>query len=177
MAAGRPADAGRRDRVLTAVTDHVLRHGLTGLSLRPLAEALGTSPRMLLYDFGSKDLLVADVLAEVRRRQADLVAAHYSGRASSQTAVRALWEWLIDPGHAGYVRLYAEAQVARALGRRATPPTQPGNDDFREKVEASRADIVVISTLLHALALRRLADDDPAVVDATFEHFLGVVRA
>ncbi|MFJ2864416.1 hypothetical protein [Kitasatospora sp. NPDC087314] len=31
--------------------------GLAGLSLRPLAAALGTSPRMLLYDFGSKQEL------------------------------------------------------------------------------------------------------------------------
>jgi hypothetical protein len=35
---------------------------------------------------------------------------------------------------------------------------------------------VVISTLLHGLALRRLGDTDPAVVDAAVEHFLDTVR-
>jgi AcrR family transcriptional regulator len=41
--------------------------------LRPLAKALGTSPRMLLYDFGSKEQLIDEVLAQVRRREETLL--------------------------------------------------------------------------------------------------------
>src|SRR4051794_29641819 len=41
----------RRDQLLDRVTDHVLEHGLIGLTLRPVAAALGTSDRMLLYHF------------------------------------------------------------------------------------------------------------------------------
>lgn len=55
-------------------TDYVLARGLAGLSLRPLAAALDTSPRMLLYDFGSKQELVSAVLAEARRRGATRLA-------------------------------------------------------------------------------------------------------
>ena len=57
-----PRETARRDEVAQAATDYVLEHGLVGLSLRPLAAELGTSDRMLLYHFGSKDDLVATVL-------------------------------------------------------------------------------------------------------------------
>src|SRR3954447_26012850 len=57
-----PRVTGRRESVANAATDYVLEHGLIGLSLRPLAAALGTSDRMLLYHFEGKDDLVATVL-------------------------------------------------------------------------------------------------------------------
>ena len=44
---------GKRDELVQAATDHALEHGLIGLSLRPLAAAIGTSDRMLIYHFGS----------------------------------------------------------------------------------------------------------------------------
>ena len=46
--------ATRRDELAEAATDYVLEHGLIGLSLRPLAAALGTSDRMLLYHFATR---------------------------------------------------------------------------------------------------------------------------
>ena len=54
-------ETSRRERLAEDATDYVLEHGIAGLSLRPLAAALGTSDRMLLYHFGSKDALVAEV--------------------------------------------------------------------------------------------------------------------
>jgi AcrR family transcriptional regulator len=46
----------------------MIRHGITGLSLRPLAKALGCTPRVLLYHFGSKEKMVIEVLAQIRDR-------------------------------------------------------------------------------------------------------------
>ncbi|MFF0290863.1 TetR/AcrR family transcriptional regulator [Streptomyces sp. NPDC005262] len=46
----------------------MLRNGLRGLSLRPLARELGTSDRMLLYYFGTKERLVAEALSLDDRR-------------------------------------------------------------------------------------------------------------
>ncbi|HEX6486223.1 MAG TPA: TetR/AcrR family transcriptional regulator, partial [Nocardioidaceae bacterium] len=64
----RQRESTRRDQMVAAATDFVLEHGLIGLSLRPLAAALGTSDRMLLYHFTSKDDLVAAVLRESNDR-------------------------------------------------------------------------------------------------------------
>jgi AcrR family transcriptional regulator len=54
---------------LERIVDYILKHGLTDLTLRPLAAALCTSPRMLLYFFGSKERLMAEALSQASTRQ------------------------------------------------------------------------------------------------------------
>ena len=54
-----------RETLLPRLAEHVLEHGLAGASLRPLAKAAGTSDRMLIYHFGSKDELVIALLEHV----------------------------------------------------------------------------------------------------------------
>lgn len=56
--------------LLDAMADYVLAHGLNTASLRPLATAAGTSDRMLIYHFGSKDALVAELLSHLATRMA-----------------------------------------------------------------------------------------------------------
>ncbi|MCZ8182410.1 MAG: TetR/AcrR family transcriptional regulator [Beijerinckiaceae bacterium] len=51
-----------RNVMLEAMARHALEHGLSAASLRPLAKAAGTSDRMLIYHFGSKDRLVDELL-------------------------------------------------------------------------------------------------------------------
>lgn len=179
MPGGRPADPHRRARVLQAATEHVIEHGLDDLSLRPLSAALSTSPRMILYDFGSKETLVSAIMDEVRTRQAALIDEVYHGRSSSRASVRALWEWLVHPDHAGYVRLYAQIRLREAASSEATPATSPSQVSTRLQAttESTHADIIIISTLLHSLALRRLGVTDPATTDVAFEHFLATIRS
>src|SRR3712207_6763061 len=62
----RPIDTQRRDDLLARALPYLAEHGLAGLSLRPLAAALGTSDRMLVHYFGSKDNLVGLVLTASR---------------------------------------------------------------------------------------------------------------
>ena len=76
--------------LLDLVTDHVLAHGLIGLTLRPLAAAVGTSDRMLIYHFGSRDALVSAVVARATDRavgRIDALPAAHGVRA----AVNRLW--------------------------------------------------------------------------------------
>jgi AcrR family transcriptional regulator len=54
-----------KDSLLPLLMGHVLAHGLGQASLRPLAKAAGTSDRMLIYHFGSKEALVADLLTHI----------------------------------------------------------------------------------------------------------------
>ena len=65
----------RREELLDQVTDHVLEHGLIGLTLRPVAAAIGTSDRMLIYHFGSRDALVSAVVARTNERAIAAVEA------------------------------------------------------------------------------------------------------
>lgn len=128
---GRPVDPTRRAATLTAATDHVLGHGLAGSSLRPLAEALGTSHRMLLYDFGTKEALLAAVLAESRRRLAELWRTQVEEqRSSAAESLRAAWSWMTAAEQEPYLRLFFEVQVD-AMRRPAVYPDR-GADMTRD---------------------------------------------
>ncbi len=54
-----------RETLLPLLAAHVLAEGLGQASLRPLAKAAGTSDRMLIYHFGTKERLLIDLLAYV----------------------------------------------------------------------------------------------------------------
>ncbi|MFO6447716.1 TetR family transcriptional regulator [Erythrobacter sp. NE805] len=54
-----------RETLLPPLMAHVLAEGLGQASLRPLAKAAGTSDRMLLYHFGTKEALIGELLAHV----------------------------------------------------------------------------------------------------------------
>jgi AcrR family transcriptional regulator len=59
----RPVDHERRQDLLDAAIDYVSEHGISELSLRPLAAAVGTQAPVLLHHFGSKDQLLTELLA------------------------------------------------------------------------------------------------------------------
>src|SRR5215218_10304899 len=80
----------RRDDLLDRITDHVLQHGLIGLSLRPVAAAVGTSDRMLIYHFGSRDALVSAVVGRATERAVEQVN-HLSGAPTVRSGVNRLW--------------------------------------------------------------------------------------
>src|SRR6201995_4899349 len=100
MSSEYPSGSPRRAELLSACYGYVLEHGLTGLSLRPLAAATGTSPRVLLYLFGSKEHLVREVLARARHEQISLVTEILGpGTADGGFGPLAdkLWELLSSP--------------------------------------------------------------------------------
>lgn len=183
-AVARPADPERRSATLARATDYVLAHGLAGLSLRPLAAALGTSTRMLLYDFGSKERLIAEVLAEARRRLRALYADSLdaAGLTRAET-VRAIWSWLTDPAQAPYLRLFFQVHVdAMARPGAYTDAGRPLVTDWLDFLgSGTRADrldpataTLVIGTV-RGLLLDRLTTGDPHRTDAALERFVALV--
>ncbi|MFN3864733.1 MAG: TetR/AcrR family transcriptional regulator [Erythrobacter sp.] len=124
-----------KDSLLPRLAGHVLAHGLGQASLRPLAKAAGTSDRMLLYHFGTKEALIAELLAflaqayanaldgamggERARTRAEVIArilAH--GAAPQMQPFVALW-WEIVAGCARGVAGYqsaAQAMMHELLG-------------------------------------------------------------
>src|SRR5262249_7968128 len=77
-------DPKRKAKLLSKVADYLLRTGISDLSLRPAAAALGTSARMLIYYFGSREQMLIEAMAEIRAREraqiADRIREHpFSG--------------------------------------------------------------------------------------------------
>jgi len=111
---GRPE---QREAFLSGAVDHVLRHGAGGLSLRPLAAALGTSDRMLLYYFGSRERLLETVLHLVGDGLvAALSDAVPPGRWQPDVLLRAMWSTARDPSVEPVLRLYVEILGQAAAG-------------------------------------------------------------
>src|SRR5919201_19681 len=182
----RPPDPERRNRTLAKVADYVLENGLEGVSLRPLAAALGTSTRMLLYDFGSKEQLLDEVLAEIRRRLAERLAELPSspGTSSGET-LAAVWDWVSSEQRAPFMRLFFETYV-HAL----THPTEhaergrPMVSDWLEFLSSrwepealDEATATLFVAVIRGLLLDRLTAPDPERTDEALRRFTGMLKA
>lgn len=84
--------------------------GFRDLSLREIAAAAGTSHRMLIYHFGSRDGLLAAVVGRVEAEQRAALAALTAGDDLAE-ASRTFWQRLTDPGLAPAERLFFEIYV------------------------------------------------------------------
>lgn len=104
----RTPDAAGRERLLERIIAYVTENGVTDLSLRPLAAAVGSSPRVLLYHFGSKEDLVTTVLRRAGERQRALVAQLRTKHAGSIDGCREMWTAISDPHALPIFRLFFE---------------------------------------------------------------------
>lgn len=104
----------RRDELLDLAYQYVLANGLPELSLRPLAAAIGSSPRVLLFLFGSKDGLLSALLARARSDELKTLAEATAGEADLRGLVSATWRWLSAPAVRPLLTLWTQA-YARSL--------------------------------------------------------------
>ena len=105
--------SAREAELLDRAYAWVLEHGLSDLSLRPLAAEIGSSPRVLLFLFGSKEELVRRILGRARQDELGRLSELPAG-ADLGAAVLETWAWLSDPGHDQLLRVWVEA-YARSL--------------------------------------------------------------
>lgn len=107
-----------RDDLLQRVMDDVAHHGIGGRSLREIADAAGSSHRMLLYHFGSRSGLVAAIVGQVEAQQqgalAHAVATAPIG-AAADDIVLALWQQVSSEELRPFVRLFFEALATAGL--------------------------------------------------------------
>src|SRR4051812_8541961 len=143
------AGVNPRERLLNAAIDHIATRGISDLSLRELAAAIGSSHRMLIHHFGGREgLLVAVVQAVEQRQRGSLQDVIPDPEAAPADAMRArgghisapqLW-----PNEPLFFELYARAPRGRpgtrglrdgivdaGLERAATTPPQLGFGDGR----------------------------------------------
>ena len=113
----------RRAKLLDEVAEYILNNGLADLSLRPLATTIGTSPRMLLYFFGSKERLIAQALAHIRtREQLDFRrAVSRSTSADRRGLLLREWESWSSPRREKYLRLFFEVYGLALQNRQRFP--------------------------------------------------------
>ncbi|MEV5866841.1 TetR family transcriptional regulator [Streptomyces tendae] len=186
-----PTPSARRNELLEAAYRYALTHGLADLSLRPLAEAVGSSPRVLLFLFESKDGLLRALLARARADELALLdrVGQPDRPAGLAPAVERVWSWLAAKEHRPLLRLWAEA-YARSLTHpdgawagfaRATVDDWLGVlAGFQSPSERDGEDGAVRRTLalavLRGALLDLLATDDEERLTAAVAHQLALLR-
>lgn len=156
--------SARRAELLQAAVTYAGAHGLSQLSLRPLAAAVGSSPRVLLYLFGSKDGLIRAVLDTARAQQRELVrSALIEDPADLPGLVRRLWTWLAADEQRDVTRLFFDA-FTRSL-------TDPGDGPWADFARTSVKDW---QHMLRMAALHAGVDEQSA--DALATLYLAVLR-
>jgi AcrR family transcriptional regulator len=108
----RTANADRPDELIDRIVPYLTVHGIAGLSLRPLAKAIGSSPRVLLYYFGSSEKMIDRVLARLRDRQhalyGTLLAQDARKQADPAESYFAIWKHMTSRASEPHFRLFFE---------------------------------------------------------------------
>ena len=182
------ASSARQLELLERAYAYVLEHGLTSLSLRPLAQAIGSSPRVLLFLFGSKEGLVQALLA--RARTAELEVLNQAPPSVSPedfvSGVREVWHWLLARQHRRMLALWVEtyAQSLMEPGGPCADFARKTVDDWLELLAArqpaslrrSRAGATergLALAVLRGALLDLLATGDEERTTAIVEAYLG----
>lgn len=106
-----------RDRLLDLCVRYVLERGLIGLSLRPMAAAIGTSDRMLIYHFGTKDRLVSAVIERANAMLTSAVGDDSARRGTTPSVgdvLHSAWNFMSTAEGKTLSRLYLELCVLSA---------------------------------------------------------------
>lgn len=102
----------RKEILVDELVGYLLGHGLSNLSLRPLAEALGTSARLLIYHFESKEGLLTEVLDSMQTSLAQSFTNMVEQRTiRSERPLKLFWDWAIARENYPYLKLLYELQI------------------------------------------------------------------
>ncbi|MGI8904057.1 MAG: TetR/AcrR family transcriptional regulator [Solirubrobacteraceae bacterium] len=169
---GRRAQPERQAALLADCTDELLRHRLPGLTLAKMATAAGTSSRMLLYHFNTRDQLVLQALGEARRRQQQGFGELLTPRPGVPyaTVLTEAWDRITAPDLRPYLRLFGQLHDPPSQRTPWTEFRARSITDWLPTIEAGlradgRSDAVALSTAVNAV-IRGLLQD----LNATADH-------
>lgn len=109
-----------REALLDRCVEFLASNGFSQLSLRQIAAGTGTSHRMLIYHFGSREGLLTEVVNRVEARQREALAAMARETDDPIELGRRFWRRLTDPSLAGAERLFFEIYAQALYGREWT---------------------------------------------------------
>jgi AcrR family transcriptional regulator len=169
-----------RDRLLAAAIEQAMKGGIADLSLRELAAAIGTSHRMLLYHFGSREGLLVAVARAVEETE----RARFLNWGMMPEDARRIWRRLSDPALWPAERLFFELYVQALLGRLGDEqfldaavqgwlgPVAEAMVEAGASEATARTDARLGMAVVRGLLLDLLATGDREEVAEAFERFV-----
>lgn len=106
--------SNRKEQLRVDALAYLLKHGLANVSLRPMAAQLGTSARILMFHFKSKEGLLQEVMEELHNRlQSSFLQISAAGD-QRDAPLKRYWLWAARGRNFPYLRLLYEAQIVAA---------------------------------------------------------------
>jgi AcrR family transcriptional regulator len=156
--------------------------GIAGRSLREIARGADTSHRMLLYHFGSREGLLAAIVAAIEAQQRAVMAAMAEHAKTPRELMLGLWEQVSREELRPFVKLFFEVFGLVAQGAPGTEGlretlTQPWLTDAAEAaksfgVVSDPAELRVGVAVSRGLLLDLVAGADYAEVDEAYRRFV-----
>lgn len=178
---GRHPQPEIRQRLLDACTDHSLEHGLPD-RLGPLAAATGTSSRMLIYHFGTRDGLLREILERARQRQLEVFTELLRARPDEPytATLSNAWSAMTGPSGQPYLRMFGR------LHDSAGEPLWPGfrraaTTDWLAPLEEGMRTLgrpelaTVVLAVIRGLLMDLDATGDSARTERAFQDFLATI--
>lgn len=176
----RTPDTERRRQLLDALVAEFATGGIGDRSLREVAAAVGTSHRMLLHHFGSREDLLVAIVEEVERRQMGLLTELPTDPVGGFAV---MWTDLRRPELRQSERLFFECYARGTQGEKPFARMVPGAVDGWLKEVLATADGPVDPAMarlglavVRGLLLDLVATDDEAGVDAAAKAFAELLR-
>jgi AcrR family transcriptional regulator len=178
--------SSRKSTWLEGALRHLLQHGVANASLRPLAAALGTSPRILMFHFKSKEMLLQEVMREVNVQLQKKLESFSKAQspASNIAPLKQFWEWATSPDHLPYFRLLYEVQIIAVQNPAAYGTCMAkSSSDWRELALESMsqslkkpllADLCI--AVFDGLMLEFIVTGDRERLTVTLDHFITILR-
>jgi len=165
--------------------EYVAANGLTDISMRGLAEELGTSHRMLSHHFGSKEGLWVAIVQEVERSQREAIAELApDATASLADRLRTVWRHFSDPSLWPNERLFFEVYGQALQGQPHAVGLLDGIVDAWVEPAVADAEAQGVPgsvarpsarlgvAVMRGLLLDLLATEDREATDAAVEHWI-----
>lgn len=177
----------RKAELLDALITYLQRHGLADLSLRPMAAATGTSARLLIFHFGSKERLLAEVLGEMHARLqrsfTEMLAAKSARR--RVPLLRAFWEWAVSGQNYDYHRLLYQLQILAAQNPKTYGRYLKQNSTSWLKLiqpalppsQQTAAFATLYGAVFDGLFIELMSTGDKRRVTRALEEFIGLAQA
>jgi AcrR family transcriptional regulator len=183
-------DVALRQALLERATAYALRHGFADLSLRPLAEGIGTSARMLIHHFGSKEALLGLIVEQIEGQFLGLSEQLLAAGASPVEMIETLWQTFSQPalepvlcsifelwGHAlihpqGFERLLDNLVMDWVSRLAGAFMTNAALEPERAAVLAHLTVAMIEGLLLQRLSIGQTAGQELRI-EAAFRHFVG----
>jgi AcrR family transcriptional regulator len=108
--------AARKQQLLEDLIAYFIRHGVADVSLRPMGKEVGTSARLLIFHFRSKERLLLEVLDEMQARlQLSLTELLTNSTAADRLApLRMFWDWALKDQNFAHLRVLYQLHILAA---------------------------------------------------------------